>query len=82
MTTTVLTTKGQVVIPSDIRKHLNLKQGTRLCVVEEGNRIILQPLTADYFEKTAGVLKTKGRLGKALLAERRKERERERERER
>lgn len=78
MTTTVMTTKGQVVIPSGIRKHLRLKKGTRLCVMEDGDRIVLQPLTADYFERNAGILKTKGRLSRALLDERRKERERER----
>ena len=78
MTTTVLTTKGQVVIPSDIRKHMRLKKGTRLCVLEAGGRLLLQPLTVDYFEKTAGVLKTKGRLARALLEERRKEKGRER----
>ncbi len=78
MTTTVLTTKGQIVIPAEIRRHLNLKEGTRLCVVESGDKIILQPLTAAYFASTAGILKTKGRLTKNLLSERRKEKSRER----
>ena len=73
MTTTVMTTKGQIVIPSVIRKHLNLKEGMRLCVMEEGSKIVLQPLTHDYFEKTAGILKTRGKLTKALMEERAKE---------
>lgn len=78
MTTTTLTTKGQIVIPADVRRHLDLKEGMRLCVLEEGGRIVLQPLNAAYFERTAGVLRTKGKLTRSLLAERRKDKGRER----
>lgn len=77
MTTTVITTKGQVVIPSAIRKHLNLKEGTTLCVTEEGDKIIFQPLTREYFHRMAGILPTKGRLTRALIQERAKDKERE-----
>jgi AbrB family looped-hinge helix DNA binding protein len=77
MTTTILTTKGQIVIPSKIRKRLNLKEGTKFSIVEDENRIVLQPLTPDYFEKMAGILNTKGKLVKALMEERRQEKERE-----
>ena len=75
MTTTVVTTKGQIVIPSKIRRRFNIKQGTKLCIVEKGGQIVLQPLTADYFEKMAGILPTKGKLTKAILEERAKEKE-------
>jgi len=77
MTTTVVTTKGQVVIPSKIRKHLNIKKGTKLYVEERDDEIIIKPVTPAYFEKMAGVLKTKGKLTKALLEERAKDRKRE-----
>lgn len=77
MTTTVVTTKGQIVIPSKIRRRFNIKQGTKLYIVEKGGQIVLQPLTADYFEKMAGILTTKGKLTKAILEERAKEKERE-----
>ncbi|HBO97626.1 MAG TPA: AbrB family transcriptional regulator [Candidatus Omnitrophica bacterium] len=73
MTTTTVTAKGQIVIPSRIRRHLNIKKGTRLCVIEKDNGIVLQPLTREYFEQTAGVLKTKGKLTQVLLDERKKE---------
>ena len=73
MTTTVVTTKGQIVIPSMIRRHLNLKKGTKLCVTEEGDKIVLQPLTPDYFDKMAGILGSKGKLTKILMEERAKE---------
>lgn len=77
MTTTVVTTKGQIVIPSKIRKHLNIKKGTKLYIEERDNEIIVKPVTPAYFERMAGVLKTKGRLTRALLEERAKDRERE-----
>lgn len=77
MTITSVTVKGQVVIPSAIRKRLNIKQGTRLCVVESGGKVILQPMNENYLDQVAGVLRTKGRLLKDLLEERRKEKQRE-----
>lgn len=73
MTTTTVTAKGQIVIPSRIRRHFNIKKGTRLCVVEKNDEIVLQPLTREYFEKTAGVLKSKVSLTQVILDERKKE---------
>ena len=73
MTTTIVTAKGQIVIPSRIRRHLNIKKGTRLCIIEKGHQVILQPLTEEFFEKAAGIIKTKGSLTQSLYAERAKE---------
>ena len=73
MTTASVTAKGQVVIPSRIRKHLNIKAGTRLVVLEEGNKITFQPLNKDYFEQFAGILRSKKDLVKELQKERRNE---------
>ena len=70
MTTTIVTTKGQIVIPSKIRRRYNIHRGTKLCILEKGDQIVLQPLTSDYFEKMAGILNTKGKLTKAILEER------------
>ena len=75
MITAIVTTKGQIVIPSKIRRHLNIKKGTRLSVIEKSDEIVLKPLTREYFEQMAGILGTKGKLGKALLEERAREKE-------
>ena len=77
MTTTIVTTKGQIVIPSRMRWKLNIKKGTRLCIEEKGDQLILQPLTDDYYEKMAGIASTKGKGVSALLEERAKEKENE-----
>ena len=77
MTTVVVTAKGQIVIPSKIRRRLNIKKGTKLYVEQRGDELIIRPVTPTYFEKIAGILQTKGRLSKVLLEERAKDRERE-----
>jgi AbrB family looped-hinge helix DNA binding protein len=43
--TTRMSSKGQVVIPEDIRKRLNLKSGSRFVVVGEHDVIILKTIT-------------------------------------
>lgn len=75
MTTTVVTSKGQVVIPSKIRRRFKIKRGTKLCVVEKEGQIVLQPLTEEYFERMAGILNTRGSLTKAIYEERLREKE-------
>ena len=77
MTTTIVTTKGQIVIPSKVRKHYGIKRGTQLCVVEGKDEIILKPLTREYFHKMAGILQSKKSLTQELAEEHARERERE-----
>ena len=77
MITTIVTSKGQIVIPSKIRRRLNIKRGTKLCIEEKGGELILKAVTPAYFEKIAGVLSTKGKLSKALIEERGKDKEKD-----
>jgi AbrB family looped-hinge helix DNA binding protein len=74
MATTVVTTKGQIVIPVALRISHNIRKGSRLFVEEKGDAIILRPVSAAYFDRFAGVLPTKGKLTKTLLEERVKDR--------
>jgi len=73
---TYATTKGQIVIPSSLRRKYGIKIGTKILVYDEGDRIILKPVTEQYLKGLQGMLKGKGAL-KALLQERAKDRERE-----
>ena len=75
--TSVVTTKGQVVIPRRIRAKFHIKKGTRICFELGGGEIVLKPLTQEYFEKMAGILGAGGKATKALLDERVKDRQRE-----
>ena len=73
MTTAVVTSKGQIVIPSKIRRRLNIKRGTKLYIEERDDELILKAVTPAYFEKIAGVLPTKGKLSRMLVAQRQKD---------
>jgi AbrB family looped-hinge helix DNA binding protein len=43
MTTTTVSSKGQVVLPKLIRNRLHLRQGARLICRVEGNSVVLTP---------------------------------------
>lgn len=71
----IVTTKGQVVIPMDLRAKYEIQKGTRVHFAEENGRIYLVPLNEKLIDQYAGILKGgKDSLTKALLEERRKER--------
>jgi len=44
LATTKMSSKGQVVIPDDIRKRLNLKTGSQFVVVGENDVVILKTI--------------------------------------
>jgi len=73
---TYATVKGQIVIPSSVRRRLGIKQGTRIEIEVDasGQRIILTPITREYIQSLRGKYKGKGLL-KALMAEKQRERE-------
>lgn len=75
METTIVTVKGQIVIPSRIRRRYGIKKGTRVCLIERNGEIILKPITRKYIHKLAGILDGKGRALKALMKEKERERE-------
>jgi AbrB family looped-hinge helix DNA binding protein len=54
-----VTSKGQLVIPSKIRRKYNIKKGTRVNFVEDHGKIILQPVTREYIDSVCGMLKRK-----------------------
>lgn len=44
--TTRMSSKGQIVIPENIRKQLNLKEGTQFVVLGENDVVILKTIEA------------------------------------
>ncbi len=69
------TIKGQIVIPAEIRAKFKIKKGSRVNVYEDGNRIIVEPLADDPIGEGRGMLKTRGKILRALLKDRKKEAE-------
>ncbi len=75
METGYVTSKGQLVIPSKLRRKFGIKPGTRVNFFEEKDGIKIIPVTSDIIDANKGFLGTKGRLLKALMEEKKKERE-------
>jgi AbrB family looped-hinge helix DNA binding protein len=73
---TYATTKGQIVIPAELRRKYGIKAGTKINVIDTGEGIILKPVTEESLKQLQGVLRGKGVL-KSLLAERKKQAEEE-----
>ena len=67
------TVKGQVLIPASLRRKYQIERGTALRVYGGKNRIILEPVVRDPVEKGRGMLKTKGRILKSLIEDRKRE---------
>ena len=42
---TTLSTKGQIIIPAEIRDQLKLSVGTKLSIQRDGQTLILRPIT-------------------------------------
>ena len=70
----VVTAKGQIVIPPELRRRFGIKKGTQVFIYEKDGEIVVKPITDEYIESMAGVTGTKGKLLKALKEEKAKER--------
>jgi AbrB family looped-hinge helix DNA binding protein len=75
MDKSVVTVKGQVVIPSKLRRKFGIKKGTQVYLYERDGEIVVKPITDEYLRSMAGIAGTKGKLLKALMEEKTKERE-------
>ena len=51
VSTTKMSSKGQVVIPENIRKNLNLKAGTQFIVIGDKGVVILKSITPPSIEE-------------------------------
>jgi len=80
---TVVSSKGQVVIPAELRERLNLEKGTPATWSEEGGRLVLTPMTERQLDEIMGVLKPspgEPSMFEESLLERARERKREQKR--
>ena len=77
MTVVTASSRGQIVIPKDIRKRLNISPGKKLLIKAEKDQAIIMPLPDDPVEYFCGFFKDKSSLTRALIKERIKERKRE-----
>ena len=65
-----MTIKGQIAIPSKLRRKFGMKRGTQVFIYEKNGEIVIRPITNEYIESMAGVIggqtaqSLKGREGK------------------
>ena len=69
-----VSTKGQVVIPSELREALQIEPGTQVAMHREGDAIILRPVTAGLVRSLRGYFGKKKSLGQIREEEHRQDR--------
>ena len=67
-----VTTKGQLVIPSKLRRKYAIREGTQVAFLEEENRLVLQPITSEFIRSLRGFLKGEPSPLKSLLEDRKR----------
>ena len=74
-----MSSKGQIVIPIEIRKKLGIRPGQRVNLTVVDDKAFITPLPEDPIKAMRGILKGKPSMAQALLKERKQEVEREKE---
>jgi AbrB family looped-hinge helix DNA binding protein len=78
---TTVSSKGQLVIPAQIRESMGIEPGTRVAIRQEGTRLILEPQTLaaklKLIKKLRGLTAGGPSMTDELLEDRRREREAE-----
>lgn len=70
---TTVSTKGQLVIPSQMRAQLGIRPGTRVAVALEGDHIVLYPVSDRLVDESKGILAGGPSLADELQQERRRD---------
>jgi len=73
--TSVVTTKGQLVVPARLRRRHGITKGTLIAFLEDDGRIIVQPVTRQFIRGLRGSLKGEPSALSVLLQERKRERQ-------
>lgn len=73
---TIMTERGQTVVPAPIRKRYKLKKGAKLVWIDDGKTIKVIPIPVDPVEALHGIGKGENLL-QVLLEERKRERDRD-----
>ena len=70
MATVKTLSKGQIVIPAEIRKRFRIEPGTEMQIMEYGGIIYLIPPVDDPVKAACGILSPQPLLSEKLLKER------------
>jgi AbrB family looped-hinge helix DNA binding protein len=59
---TTMSTKGQVIIPADLREDMKLAPGTKFSIQREGFALVLRPITEEFIDSLCGSTRGVGDL--------------------
>ncbi len=76
MNTSILSEKGWIVIPQELRERYGLKKGDRVHIVDYGGVISIVPASEAPIRDSSGMLKGKTSLVKELVKSRRQDADR------
>ena len=62
MDTSVLTSKGQLLIPKRLREKYGIKTGVRIVFEEKDGAVMIRPMNKQYFNSFCGILPSTGKL--------------------
>jgi AbrB family looped-hinge helix DNA binding protein len=68
-----VSTKGQLVIPAEMRTSLGIQAGTRVMISVDGNRLIVEPVTERLVDETMGMFAGGPSMADELQRDRRAE---------
>jgi AbrB family looped-hinge helix DNA binding protein len=57
METSILTSKGQLLIPKRLRTKYGIKSGIKVIFEETDKGVLIKPMNEQYFKSFAGILK-------------------------
>ena len=58
METSILTSKGQLLIPKRLRNKYGIKSGVKVVFEETDKGVLITPMNEQYFSSFAGILKS------------------------
>jgi AbrB family looped-hinge helix DNA binding protein len=76
METSVMTSKGQILVPRRLRRKMNMKPGSKIAFIEKGDEIMIKALNKEYFDSMAGWLPADGDPLGELMKEKQHEKKR------
>ena len=72
METSILSTKGQLLIPKRIRNKYGIKSGVKVAFIETSEGVVLKPMDAAYFKVLLVFIKILFPLHKSILNQKRR----------
>jgi AbrB family looped-hinge helix DNA binding protein len=73
MPSSILSKKGWIVIPNEIRKKYRLTKGERVNIIDYGGVISVIPVVKDAISESEGLFEGGPSLTKTLITERKKD---------